>query len=145
MKRTIIVTDLTRFANQNIVCTAGIDMATGDCIRPMPYILSSECIRLNILPGATLTGDFTPAPNLSGPHREDHNYKELNFQGPCTSKQFRDVLVNTCWPSVEEAFEITLTKDQKLLPPDHSVQRSIITIAAAPSEVEIVEDNFKPG
>jgi len=27
MKRTIIVTDLTRFANKTLVCTAGIDTA----------------------------------------------------------------------------------------------------------------------
>ena len=52
MQRNIIVTDLTRFTNKNIVCTAGIDPNDGQCIRPMPYLPSSECRRLKILPGA---------------------------------------------------------------------------------------------
>jgi hypothetical protein len=57
MKRTIIVTDLTRFTRPDIVCTAGIDITTGECVRPMPYIKTDECKRLKILPGAMLSGD----------------------------------------------------------------------------------------
>ena len=32
----IIITDLTRFKKGVEVCTAGTDIATGACIRPMP-------------------------------------------------------------------------------------------------------------
>ena len=37
----IIITDFTRFSNPKIVCTAGIDLTTGQCIRPMPYFDAS--------------------------------------------------------------------------------------------------------
>ena len=32
----IVVTDLTRFSNPDLVCLAGIDIETGRCIRPRP-------------------------------------------------------------------------------------------------------------
>jgi hypothetical protein len=145
MKRTIIVTDLTRFNNQTIVCTAGIDRVTGECIRPMPYLQGSECKRLKLLPGALLAGDFTLARNVSGPHREDHHYSNLRFEGPCTAEQFRNVLIESCFPGVEAGFEIKLPAGQKYLPAGHPVQRSIITIAVAPMDLRIVEDKFNPG
>ncbi len=145
MKRTIIVTDLTRFANQTTVCTAGIDTVTGECIRPMPYLKDSECRRLKILPGAILIGDFIPARSLTGPHQEDNNYKTLKFGGPCTTEAFRKVLVESCFPSIEDGFEIKLPADQKYLPAGHPVKRSIITIAVAPADVKIIEDSYKPG
>jgi hypothetical protein len=34
----IIITDLTRFSNTKIVCIAGINIKTNECIRPLPYI-----------------------------------------------------------------------------------------------------------
>jgi hypothetical protein len=145
MKRTIIVTDLTRFSNQDIVCTAGIDTTTGECIRPMPYLKSGICKKLNILPGAILAGNFTPIRNLKGPHQEDNTYEELEFTGPCTAELFKKVLVDSCFPSVEKGFAIKLQKDQKNLPAGHPVERSIITIAVAPGDVKIIEDKFQPG
>jgi hypothetical protein len=33
----LIVTDLTRFAKDDIVCIAGIELKTKQCIRPLPY------------------------------------------------------------------------------------------------------------
>ena len=54
----IIITDLTRFSNPEIVCIAGINMATSECIRPLPYISVADCKRLNILPGSKLEGVF---------------------------------------------------------------------------------------
>jgi hypothetical protein len=146
MQRSIIVTDLTRFSKKNndIVCTAGIDPNTGECIRPMPYLQSAECKRLKILPGAILTGDFKPAPIRSGPHQEDSIYRALKFNGSCTSEQFKKVLADSCFSSLENGFEIELPLDQKYLPPKHPIQRSIITIKVSPSEIDIVEDSYKP-
>jgi hypothetical protein len=145
MKRTIVVTDLTRFSNPDIVCTAGIDTANGECIRPMPYLKSSICKELKILPGAILTGDFTPSRKLEGPHQEDNIYKDLKFAGSCPAASFKKVLEGSCFPSVEEGFEIKLSKDQKHLPAGHPVHRSIITIAVAPKDVKIVEDKYNAG
>lgn len=41
MQRQIIITDLTRFKNEEIVCTAGIDYNAKKCIRPLPYLSRS--------------------------------------------------------------------------------------------------------
>ncbi len=52
--RKIIITDLTRFSTDEKVCIAGIDINTGECLRPMPYLKSNRCAELNIQPGAVL-------------------------------------------------------------------------------------------
>lgn len=145
MKRTIVVTDLTRFARSEIVCTAGIDLKDGRCVRPMPYIPSAECKRLKILPGAYLSGDFKVSSRLEGPHQEDCNYDGLKFGGPCTSSVFHEALIRGGYPSVEAGFEIGLPDRQKFIPVDHKVKRSIITIAVSPADIEIVADSFNKG
>jgi hypothetical protein len=145
MKRRLIVTDLTRFSNKQIVCTAGVDVQTGECIRPMPYLAAADCQKLNILPGAILIGDFTPVAR-TGPHQEDFNHSNLMFHGPCSAEEFREALESTCFASVSEGFEFDFRDpNQKMLPPNHPVQRSIVTIAVSPSKIEIVEDMYKPG
>jgi hypothetical protein len=145
MKRTIIVTDLTRFSKPDMVCTAGIDPKTGECIRPMPYLSSSECKRLKILPGGRLTAEFTPSRQITKPHTEDHGYTGLAFQGPCTSDEFRAVLEKSSFNSVEEGFDTILSPEQKHLPDTHKGPRSIVTLPVLPSTVSVVEDSYKPG
>ncbi|HAB16479.1 MAG TPA: hypothetical protein DCE44_08515 [Verrucomicrobiales bacterium] len=146
MKRSIIITDLTRFkAGNPHVCTAGIDRQTGECIRPMPYLPFTECTRLGILPGGILTGEFTAATSRTAPHTEDCNYQKLTFDGPCSGEEFRNVLVGSCFASVEAGFEVSLPAGEKVIPNSHQVQRSLITLKIAPSDVEIVEDSYKPG
>lgn len=144
-RRRIVVTDLTRFQNREIVCTAGVDTKNGECIRPMPYLKSAECKRLNILPGAVLSGDFTPSTSRDGPHQEDYRHANLRFEGPCNSAEFKEALQTGLFSSVEEGFEISLEDNQKHIPLGHSVSRSIVTIAADPRDVQIVEDSFRPG
>ena len=87
----IIITDLTRFANKDIVCIAGINPETNECIRPMPYIQKASCQKLNILPGAIIEGDFTPCA-CTAPHIEDKDRAKLKFLGPCSSEQFKSIL-----------------------------------------------------
>jgi hypothetical protein len=111
----------------------------------MPYLKSGECKILNLLPGAILTGDFTPARNLCGPHQEDNNHTALEFEGPCTSTQFRNALLKGGFESVEKGFEITLPPNPEFIPMGHPVRRSIITIRVAPRNLEVIEDAFKPG
>jgi len=94
----------TRFHNPKIVCTAGIDENSGECIRPMPYLALSECQRLNVLPGAKLSGDFTPSPYRTGPHQEDYRYKKLKYIGPSSSSDFKNALRQGLYGSVEEGF-----------------------------------------
>ncbi|HUT46162.1 MAG TPA: hypothetical protein VMX36_07730 [Sedimentisphaerales bacterium] len=145
MNRIIIVTDLTRFHKPEIVCTAGINEDSGECIRPMPYLALSECRRLNVLPGAKLSGDFTPSPDRTGPHQEDYSYKKLKYLGPSSSSEFKNALRQGLYGSVEEGFEVTLKDNQKHIPIGDEVQRSIITVSISPSEIKIIEDSYKPG
>lgn len=146
MKRSIIITDLTRFKSGNPhLCTAGIDRVTGECIRPMPYLEFTKCKDLKILPGGILSGEFTPAPNRTAPHFEDFHFSKLTFDGPCSGREFRSVLLGSCFLSVEAGFEVSLPDWEKVIPADHKVQRSIITLQVNPRDVEIVEDSYKSG
>ncbi len=146
MKRSIIITDLTRFsAGKPTVCIAGIDPKTGECIRPMPYLPFIECERLKMLPGGILVGDFTPTPDRTAPHLEDSRHKDLKFGGACSSAEFRQVLDGSCFASLEEGFECGFESGERLLPPDQKVQRSIITLQVQPTDIEIVENTYKPG
>lgn len=145
MRRTLIVTDLTRFRNREIVCIAGADRSDGECIRPMPYLKIATCRKLSILPGAILSGRFTPSRDREGPHQEDCCYRKLKFKGPCTSSEFKTALEYGLFDSVEAGFEIAMEDGQKHIPFGHAVNRSIITISTSPRAVEIVESSFEPG
>jgi hypothetical protein len=140
----IIITDLTRFANQDIVCIAGVNPDTNECIRPMPYIQKSSCQKLNILPGAIIEGDFTPCA-CTPPHVEDKNRGKLIFHGPCSSEEFQRLLENTSFNSVGEGFGIQLVRGQKHIPADTPPVRSIITLALNPNMLDIVKDKYKEG
>ncbi len=143
--RKVIVTDLTRFANQKLVCTAMIDIESGECIRPMPYFSSQACAKYNIQPGAIFTGNFTFNDNAEKPHVEDATYSNLRFHGPSSSNDFRNILINSLSQSVSNGFNYVFDNNQKHIPIADKVDISIITIAVDPSNILIHEDKYKPG
>ncbi len=136
----IIVTDLTRFNNQD-VCIAGICPDTGACIRPLPYLSKARCLELNILPGAILAGQFTPR-RCSPPHGEDHSYKNLVFCGPCSSAAFRNILAESATESVEDGFSVRIPQGQKYIPTETPPNISIITLRIDPQGLQIVKDCY---
>jgi len=140
--KTIIVTDLTRFSNEDIVCIAGIDIESGECIRPLPYLNISDCKRLNILPGAILSGIFKPIPNIELPHTEDMKHEDLKFHGPCSDSDFRKVLSDSCSRNIEQGFNVSLEDFQKYIPRELKPAKSIITISVNPRQIEIVQDGY---
>ena len=144
MHRNVIITDLTRFSNPEIVCTAGIDCTDGQCVRPMPYLTKAKCRELRLGPGAVLSGNFFPALDAQGPHQEDYWYDTLRTQGVCTPSEFKAALRHGLFASVEEGFEATLDRRQKHLPLGHPVRRSIITISVAPARIAVVGSPEKP-
>lgn len=141
----MVITDLTRFNNEKIVCTAGVDTSSGACIRPMPYIKTEMCRLLRILPGAILKGTFTPAANRSGPHQEDMNYAQLSFVGASTSDVFRQALERGMFDNVEAGFQIRLSDKQKHIPINHKIDRSIVTIRVDSRGIHVVEDPNNKG
>lgn len=138
----IIVTDLTRFSNTEILCTAGIDTDTGQVIRPMPYLKAATCAKLEILPGAILSGNFTSPDNLDSPHIEDMNYQNLTFNGPCSIEEFRAILADTSEDSIEAGFEVKLDDRQKHIPRNLAPMKSLITVRVNPHQVQIVQDGY---
>jgi hypothetical protein len=146
MKRQIIITDLTRFGEgKPIVCTAGIDPETGECIRPKPYLQFAHFTRLGIFPGGILMGDFEPDPSMKAPHTEDARHKDLKFLRPCNAEEFQSVLQSSASPSLEAGFGVSLPDGAKVIPLLPPPSRSIITLKVDPLCVEIVEDSYKTG
>jgi len=140
----IIVTDLTRFAKDDIVCIAGIDVKSEQCIRPLPYLPKKECRRLKLLPGAILEGKFTRPKGVAKPHTEDMSYKDLSFKGPCTSEKFESVLKRTTYPSINQGFDNKVSIGTKVIPYGDPPSRSIITLKLKPNQPEIVRNAFDP-
>jgi hypothetical protein len=140
----LIVTDLTRFAKDDIVCIAGIDVKSKQCIRPLPYLAKAECKRLKLLPGAILEGKFTRPKRVDEPHTEDMKYEGLSFKGPCTSEEFESVLKATTYTSINEGFDDKVPIGTKVIPHDNPSSRSIITLKLKPNQIEIVRNAFDP-
>ncbi|MBI1821638.1 MAG: hypothetical protein HYR79_08010 [Nitrospirae bacterium] len=139
-----IVTDLTRFQNEDIVCVAGVDIKTKKCVRPLPYIEMEYCKKLNILPGAKIKGKLIKAKELKKPHLEDKNYSELEYEGPCSSVEFEDVLKNTTYDSINEGFEGKIPGSSKVIPHNDPPGRSIISLKLKPGQITIMRDGFNP-
>lgn len=140
-----IVTDLTRFGYPEDVCTAVIDTATGKCLRPMPYLKSDTVKELNVHPGAILSGDITVNPAATNPHIEDASYVGLNYDGPASGDEFKDILDQSLSDSVASGFGVDFANGQKHIPFDEQPICSIITIKIPPAILNIHEDRYKPG
>lgn len=108
----IIVTDLTRFTNPDIVCLAGIDPDTGLCVRPMlengtklDYFPFSGVKEHSIIPGSCLSGNFIPVVGAQPPHIEDHRSRgNVNVVESATGLAFEAVLEMTAHTSIQAAF-----------------------------------------
>ena len=143
--RRVIITDLTRFAKPDKVCIAAIDQKTGECLRPMPYIESSQVAKLNIHPGAILESDLALRANNSNPHLEDAVYQTMKYLGAASGEEFKSVLDQTLSTSVASGFGVAFDDRQKHIPFEVSAKRSIITIKVSPFSLDIHEDLYKPG
>ncbi len=141
-KTRIIITDLTRFKEgSKNVCTAGVT-DDGTLIRPYPpYLLASDCERLDIHPGAILEGKFTLS-GAAAPHVEDAKWEDLNYIDRCSSEEFRDALQTGLFETIQEGFEYNLPNGEKCIPITETPPRSIITIKLQPHSFSIVGDSY---
>lgn len=136
----IIITDLTRFKNQDKVCTAGVNK-DGIVVRPLPYLSIAECHRLNIHPGGILKSEFV-LKGGAAPHVEDAKYGELRFHGACSKKKFRKALEATLYDSMSEGFGVEITRGEKCIPVKTPPERSLITIKVNPNTFNVVQNQF---
>jgi hypothetical protein len=139
-----IVTDLTRFANKDIVCTAMIDLESGECMRPMPYLAYDVMKKYKITPGAIIAGDLARVSNPPNPHLEDSNYTKLNYEGPASGAEFLHVLQRSLTPDIATGFGYMFPKSQKFLPKGTHAPQSIITVELQPSNISVVSNKFEP-
>ena len=140
----IIVTDLTKFANEEIICTAGIERDSNECIRPMPYLKRNYCEAKKILPGSVICfdGNFDKSLN-SKPHVENCQRKgDIKNLGPCSSEEFRKILTDTDSHSVEEGFSLKIPDREKYFPVDSPPSCSIITLSINPSKISVHRNKF---
>ena len=108
----IIITDLTRFQNPNIVCLAGIDPDTGRCIRPMlengsrlDYFSFAVVKDHKIVPGSCLSGNFVAMTDARAPHVEDcRSTGTVRIAESATGNAFRSVLEMTACTTIRESF-----------------------------------------
>lgn len=141
--RKIIITDLTRFSNNDsILCTAGIDINTHQCIRLTPYLKTKKCMEWNMFPGAILTGNLYDDRDAKSPHIEDMQCKKLEFHGHCSSSEFRNILSESAHQSIEDGFEVSLANNQKCIPSEANPARSLITISINPQSIQIAKSNY---
>jgi hypothetical protein len=141
----IIITDLTRFSNPDIVCIAGINLETNKCIRPLPYITLKKCKELNILPGSKLDGIFSDNSDRGLPHIEDKNYQKLKLLGACSDDEFHQILQNTVSQSISKGFDYTFQEGGKVIPYTNPPLKSIITLKINANQIRIVKDSFNHG
>ncbi|BCM24345.1 hypothetical protein [Methyloradius palustris] len=144
MTRTIIITDITQFKpDKDLVCIAGLDIASGECIRPQPYYTLTQCKQDGILPGFKLQGDFSLSGSASAPHLEDYNHTNTHHLGNATTQEFKQILINNASPSLQAGFGVPLQANQKLIY-DYDVNNilaSIITIQINPTSVYVHLDD----
>jgi hypothetical protein len=141
----IVVTDLTRFQNKELLCLAGITEDGQQCIRPLsetkPGYLSFEiCKKLNILPGTILEGTFTTPKQLEAPHVEDRYYSNLKAAGTVSSTKFQSILEKSSTTSIKNGFGCPSKPTDKVL--TTTPAKSIITLKLNPKQFQVVQNKF---
>jgi hypothetical protein len=134
----IVVTDLTRFSNKNLLCMAGVTEDGQTCIRPLRsslpgYLSYDECKKISLLPGTILEGVFKPVAPAVAPHTEDNIFSNMKIAGVCTSEQFESVLRHSSFRSLTAGFGVPI--NDKVL--TQAPARSIITLAIRPEQLTI--------
>jgi hypothetical protein len=148
----IIVTDLTRFGNRDIVCMAGIDQDSGVCVRPM--LPSPNGLRYfgfqtvkdhKIIPGSCLEGNFAAVPNSAAPHVEDHSaVGQLRLAEAASGAAFEAVLEQSSFTSVGAAFgALPVNRLFGLVNPP---KKSIITLKlkSPRTQFNLISDRYNP-
>lgn len=140
----IIVTDLTRFSNKDLLCMAGLTFDGQTCIRPLRdaspgYLTYERCKEKLVLPGTVLKGSFRQSNAIGTSHPEDRVFEKLSYVRQSSSEEFESVLANSAFTDVETGFGVTVTdKVVNSIP-----ERSIFTLKIEPTNFEIVQDGFQ--
>lgn len=138
MTCSIIVTDLTPYGKGGLLYVTGVDMATGQNVRPLPYLSERACIARGILPGAVLEmdGEFYGDP----PFVEDFFMERLISATPASGGALKKALALTCRGSLSREFQTTI-HDNRYIREDQCVLRSLATTKCQRNKVKLTPDN----
>lgn len=143
MNRQIVITDVTHFKNEQLICVAGIDINTGECLRPTSpnYFSAQDLKAYQIKPGSVLSGNFQFLNPSFLPHIEDVSYKNLKFERLCSKNEFREALKSSLSKNIEDGFGIDLGNERKCISSSLNPSKSLITISVNPKSVFVFQDD----
>jgi hypothetical protein len=142
----IVVTDLTRFSNRDIVCLAGINVQTGHCVRPLTstapgYLAFADVKKHRILPGSVLEAKLVPAEKPTPPHVEDHYVVgNIKVAPQISGDDFRSILENSSVASLQQGFG--MNPADRCYEENAPLNCSIITLKVDPVNFSIRRDTF---
>lgn len=143
----IIITDLTRFSNRGLLCTAGLTLDGTTCIRPLlpypdSYFSYEDCKTNNVLPGTILRAQFVARGNTAAPHVEDMEIaSDISIEGMASSDEFEAVLRASAVNSIAAGFGVPVNTKKIAVTGKIPVQ-SIITLSVQPKNFTVLEDNY---
>ena len=144
----IVVTDLTRFQNKELLCLAGLTEDGQQCVRPLlatkPGYLSFDlCKKLNVLPGTILEGTFTKPQHVDAPHVEDRHFTNLKTVGSVESAEFQSILEKSSTTSIKTGFGChSKPTDKRFDVLTSPPAKSIITLKLNPKRFQVVQSKF---
>jgi hypothetical protein len=137
-RRSIVITDLTRFKKDDAtLCTAGIDLETGECFRPFPHLQKTFCRDHVILPGVVISACLSLIKVRTLPHSEDAFCKELKVERTLNSESFLEVLEGDAVSSIEEGFGMPLPHGEKHFPKESPPSISLMTLRVHPAQIHL--------
>ncbi|OEU66971.1 MAG: hypothetical protein BA863_16860 [Desulfovibrio sp. S3730MH75] len=133
----LVVTDITRFKDNDNVCMALLDVENCTCYRPLPYATRELVVQKGIRPGMIVEATVLPITEATRPHVEDcHMVNDLWLE-MMDDKSFKGVLEQTAFDSVSEAFNGVITSKKRCAPHDCPPEFSIKTIRVDPLSMSL--------
>lgn len=133
----LVLTDLTRFKDNDSVCIALLDEDDCTCVRPLPYADRSFIAQNNIMPGMIVDATVIPLKEATAPHVEDCRFENDIWLNQVDEPTFMDVLERSAVNSVNEAFEGKITPKDRCVLVDDPCKKSIRTIRVDPLSLSI--------
>ncbi|SDL07278.1 hypothetical protein SAMN05660337_1985 [Maridesulfovibrio ferrireducens] len=133
----LIVTDLTRFKDNDNVCMALLDAESCTCHRPLPYVTKAIVQQKGIYPGMTVEATVIPNGKAARPHVEDCIFVNDLWLGMMDEILFKDLLERSAVDSVNEAFCGTISSKKRCVPLGSPPDSSIRTIRVDPLSLSL--------
>lgn len=133
----LVVTDITRFKDNDNVCMALLDVDSCKCHRPLPYATKAIIEQKGISPGMIVDATVIPNEAAVRPHVEDCLFVNDLWLERMDEVSFKDLLERSAVDSVKEAFGGMITSKERNVPVNSPTDCSIRTIRINPLSLSI--------